>query len=73
MQIYSGSGTYLYTLGTGDDGSHGNYMFGWATGIAVDNAGNIYVSDCNNSRVQIYNSSRTFVATLATPGSVTGN
>ena len=72
VQMYNGSGTYLYTLGSEDDGSHGNTMFGWAAGIAVDNTGTIYVSDCKNNRVQIFNSSRTFVATLAPSGSSDG-
>jgi sugar lactone lactonase YvrE len=66
VQIFSGAGAYLNTIG-GSWGS-GNYQFQWASGIAVDSNGVIYVTDCPNDRVQVYNSSLTYVATIGQTG-----
>jgi hypothetical protein len=66
VQIISSDGTYLNTLGTGC--GTGDYEFGWATGVDVDNNGNIYVADYPNHRVQIYNSSRVFIGRIGATG-----
>lgn len=66
VQIIGPDGNYLNTLGTGC--GTGNYEFGWVTGIAVDNNGNIYVVDYSNHRVQIYNSNRVYTARIGATG-----
>jgi sugar lactone lactonase YvrE len=66
VQIFNPGGSYLYTIG-GHFGS-GNYDFQGADGIAVDNNGNIFVADSGNQRVQVYNSSRIYMATLGENG-----
>jgi len=66
IQVFSNSGSYQTTLGTG--WGTGNYQFKYPDGVAVDDSGNIYVADSGNHRVQIYNSSRVYVATLGVTG-----
>ena len=52
-----------------DSWGNGNYQFQWATGVAVDRVnGNIYVTDGPNQRVQVYNSSLVYVATIGENG-----
>jgi DNA-binding beta-propeller fold protein YncE len=52
---------------SGDDNTH----FGWGSprNVAVDSNGNVYVADTNNHRIQIYNSSGSYVTTLGSAGS----
>ena len=57
---------YVATLG-GSYGT-GNYEFKYPTDVAVDAAGNIYVADYANKRVQQYNSSRFYQRTYGTTG-----
>jgi hypothetical protein len=66
VQIFTGSGTYTATLGTGC--GTGDYQFGWATGVAVDDNNYIYVADHSNHRVQIYDSDRVFVGSIGATG-----
>ena len=66
VQILSGSGSYIATLGTGC--GTGDYQFDWAAGISVDDNGYIYVADYPNHRVQIYNSNRVFVGRIGATG-----
>jgi sugar lactone lactonase YvrE len=62
VQIFSGDGVYLATLGAG--WGAGVQQFDWASGVAVDANGTIYVSDSNNHRVQIFDRNRQYVGTL---------
>jgi tripartite motif-containing protein 71 len=57
---------YVATIG-GTKGS-GNNEFKYPTDVAVDAAGNIYVADYANKRVQQYNSSRVYQRTYGTTG-----
>lgn len=66
VQIFSGEGVYLATLGEG--WGTGTLQFDWASGVAVDANGTIYVSDGNNHRVQIFDRSRQYVGTLGVTG-----
>ncbi len=64
--VYSSTiGTTPLTSGTG------NGQFSSPAGIAVDSSGNIYVSDTGNNRIQIFNSSGTYVSQFGSSG--TGN
>jgi uncharacterized protein YjiK len=66
VQIFSGSGTYVATLGTGC--GTGDYEFYWVAGVAVDDNGYIYVSDASNHRIQIYDGNRVFVGRIGATG-----
>lgn len=66
VQIFSGEGVYLATLGEGWGAEP--RQFDWANGVAVDGNGTIYVSDGNNHRVQIFDSNRQYIATLGVTG-----
>lgn len=66
IKIYNSDGSYSDMLGS-EQGS-GDYEFDSPQDIAIDQDGNIYVADRNNHRVQIYDSSRTYVATLGETG-----
>ncbi len=67
VRILDEHGTYSATLGTGCCG--GEYGFWFATGVAVDQeTGTIYVSDSGYHRVQVYNSSLVYQATLGEEG-----
>jgi DNA-binding beta-propeller fold protein YncE len=50
----------------------GNGQFEYPHGIAINNAGNIYVADTNNSRVQKFDSNGTFITKWGTIGSGNG-
>jgi tripartite motif-containing protein 71 len=58
--------SYQTTLSIG--GGSGNYQFDWPGDVAVDSAGNMYVADELNSRVQKFNSSLVYVRTFGTTG-----
>ena len=49
-----------------------NEQFNWPTDIANDAAGNIYVADRNNHRVQVLDSNGGYLRTIASPGSGPG-
>jgi hypothetical protein len=58
---------YQNTIGTGTAGT-GNTQFNLPSDVAVDASGNLYVADQLNFRVQKFNSSRAYVATIGTTG-----
>ena len=58
--------TYVATIG-GSWGT-GNTQFKEPTDVAVDAAGNIYVADAENQRVQQFNAGRAYVRTYGTTG-----
>ena len=79
IQIFNSSGTYVRTIGetyNPDSGSNNvgltdstscytdNSHFCFPSGVAVDGSGNVYVADSWNSRIQIFNSSGTYVSTI---------
>ena len=68
------NGNPLWTIGeagvNGDDNQH----FAWAGDVALDTAGNVYVADKANHRVQIFTSSGAYISTMGTTGvNGTGN
>jgi hypothetical protein len=65
LQIFNPDGSYYG--GFGGYGS-GNYQFIAPHGIAIDQAGKVYIADRDNHRVQIYNSQLAYVATLGQTG-----
>ena len=60
--------TLAYVATIGGNYGTGNYQFKYPTDVAVDAAGNIYVADYVNKRVQQYNSSRVYQRTYGTTG-----
>ena len=58
---------YVATIGSGGYGTD-NSHFNHPSDVAIDTAGNIYVADNWNKRVQQYNSSRVYQRTLGTTG-----
>lgn len=74
VQKLDSEGNYLMTLGvTGEPGTD-NSHFGSIEGpayISIDGDDNLYVSDSNpNTRVQIFNSSGIYMATIGITGSI---
>ncbi len=69
VDVFDINGTSLDAIG-GTEGS-GNGEFIQARGIAFDSSGNVYVADYGNSRVQVFDGSYNFIATIGTRG--TGN
>jgi hypothetical protein len=63
--------TYNYVTQWGSYGS-GNGQFNTPLGIAVDFAGNVYVADALNSRVQKFSSSGDFITSWGSSGSGDG-
>ncbi len=61
IQVFSNNGTFITSWA----------VTGSPQGIAVDTAGNVYIAEFNNSYVEKYTSSGTFISQLGTPG--TGN
>ncbi|KPA14954.1 NHL repeat containing protein [Candidatus Magnetomorum sp. HK-1] len=53
VQVFSSSGAYEYSIGSGDSGS-GPSEFEEHYGIAVDSNGKIYVADAGNNRIQVF-------------------
>ena len=67
--IFTSSGAYLTQWGTYGSGPG---QFNDPAGIAVDGAGNIYVSEQENFRVQKFSSSGTFITQWGSKGSGNG-
>ncbi len=71
VQKYSGSGVYLDHWGVQGGPSladDGRYEFMLPEGIAVDQAGDVYVADTGNCRVQKYDSSGMYLDQWGSPG-----
>ena len=66
---YDSSGTYIDSLGVPSTvGGSSNALLNNPTGVAVDSDNNVYVADMNNSRVQKFDSSGTYVTSTPTSG-----
>lgn len=79
VEEFNSSGTFVLAIGAGYNGvggsigssGSGNGQFNWEgyqQGIAFDSSGNVWVTDCGNARVQEFNSSGKWLASLAGVG-----
>ena len=64
------SNQYFFANKWGSYGT-GNDQFDQPAGIAIDNSGNVYVTDSNNNRIQKFTAEGTYLSQWGTPG--TGN
>ena len=65
VKVYnSPASTLVATMGVSGVPGSDNAHFNSPEDVAVDAAGTIYVSDQNNHRVQVFNSSRVYVRTI---------
>lgn len=73
-KITAGSGTITLIAGTGTSGYQGDggpatsAEFSYPSSIAVDGAGNLYISDTNNNRIRMVSAATQVVSTIAGPG-----
>ena len=51
VQVFNQAGEYLSQFGSAGKGS-GQFTFGYPTGIAADNRGNLWVADSENNRIE---------------------
>jgi sugar lactone lactonase YvrE len=51
----------------------GNGLFASPRGVAIDAAGNVYVSDSNNNRIQKFTNDGTYITQWGSPGGTTGS
>jgi sugar lactone lactonase YvrE len=75
IQKFSGTGTFITkwgTLGSVLTGEEVSGNFSLPHGDAVDNAGNVYVVDSNNNRIQKFSGTGTFITKWGTRGSGDG-
>ena len=69
VQVYDSDGTYRSTLGAGGDHCGGGAdQFDRPRGVAIGPSDMIYVADSNNHRIQVFDSNRNYVATIAQTG-----
>uniref|UniRef100_A0A8C9WEE6 RING-type E3 ubiquitin transferase n=1 Tax=Scleropages formosus TaxID=113540 RepID=A0A8C9WEE6_SCLFO len=61
--VYSADGEFLFKFGSHGEG---NGQFNAPTGVAVDSNGNIIVADWGNSRIQVFDSSGSFLSYINT-------
>ena len=69
VQKFNSSGVFQLSWGTAGSGN-GQFLNG-AGGVAVDSAGNVYVTDLGNHRIEKFTSSGSFI--MSWGGSGTGN
>ena len=69
VQKFNASG--VFQLGWGTSGSGSGQFLNGAGGVAVDSAGNVYVTDLGNHRVEKFTSGGTFISSWGSSG--TGN
>lgn len=67
----AGSAAYVFVDSFGTDGT-GPGQFRSPSGVAVDAAGNVYVSDTNNHRIQVFDMYGTFKRQFGSSGSTAG-
>ncbi|WP_043997560.1 PEP-CTERM sorting domain-containing protein, partial [Microcystis aeruginosa] len=60
VQVFNSGGVFQSTFGSFGTG---NAEFNSPVGIAVDSGGNIYVTDANNNRVQVFSQNEPPVST----------
>ncbi|CAB1333299.1 unnamed protein product, partial [Coregonus sp. 'balchen'] len=61
--VYSADGEFLFKFGSHGEG---NGQFNAPTGVAVDTNGNIIVADWGNSRIQVFDSTGSFLSYINT-------
>ncbi len=73
VQQFTGTGTYQRLWGTGGTGDGQLSTVGTATGsLAVDGAGNVWVADGGNHRVQEFSGTGAFLTSFGGPGATEG-
>jgi len=70
VKIFNASGARIGTLGSGKGSNPGQFLF--PTYLAVDGAGNLYVTDTLNSRVQMFDPDGNYVKTFGARGNAWG-
>jgi sugar lactone lactonase YvrE len=70
FQVFDLSGILVQSYGNGCGSGDG--QFNEARGMAFDSAGNLYIADMQNARIQVYNSSNEYVAQFGSYGSGDG-
>lgn len=73
--IFSPSGVQTGTFGSGTGSTNGKFSANHSdifSSVAVNSAGLIYVADCYNFRVQIFNADGSFKSAFGTKGSLPG-
>ncbi len=68
ITTFAGTGTLGYS---GDGGAAASAMLGKPSGIASDNAGNIYIADAENNRIRRVEASTGIITTIAGTGAST--
>ncbi len=65
---FDATGKYLSMLGKSYNSGQSNDRFSGPHSIAFDSAGNVYVSDSWNKRIQVFKSDGSYLATIGTTG-----
>ena len=52
IQVFNSTRVYKFTIGLTDSAGRDNYRFNSPSGLALDSAGNVFVADSENNRVQ---------------------
>ncbi|CAJ36504.1 OmpL47-type beta-barrel domain-containing protein [Methanocella arvoryzae] len=71
VQVYSDTGAYLLTVGSGP--GSGDSQFDRPMSVAVDSAGSIYVADYMNNKVKIFDGAGTYLRSIGTGTLGTGD
>ena len=67
IQIFSSSGAYEYSIGTGSSGSNIGQFYS-PSGVTVDSNGKIYVAESSNHRIQIFSNSGAYEFQISSSG-----